>query len=76
MPWIRSRSPPLKLTAKYQLSESQQQLVQKVIALQQQNLEEIAPLAQQNNHAYLAKKRALREVRGRETRTGSWQARS
>lgn len=50
-----------ELTAQYNLTDSQQSKVRKVVEVQMENMEQIASLKDSNPNAYLAKKRALRE---------------
>ena len=50
-----------ELTAQYNLTDAQQVKVRKVVEVQVQNMEQIAALQDTNPHAYLAKKRSLRE---------------
>ena len=50
-----------ELTAQYNLSDAQQAKVRKVVAVQMENMNQIASLKDTNPNAYLAKKRALRE---------------
>lgn len=50
-----------ELTAQYNLTNVQQREVRKVVEVQQENLEQIASLANTAPQAYLAKKRSIRE---------------
>ncbi len=50
-----------ELTAQYNLTDTQQNKVRKVVEMQMENMDQIASLKTSNPTAYLAKKRALRE---------------